>query len=153
MAAIRVILEVTLCLSPSLTMRSLFHPQFEYRWKVSETGYHHTKLGSSSQDLAGLYCDNKTWLNEGNEQQQWRQANPYLKVKLIWGWENQFGHLFFFLLCKVFILTFLFHYFWQNWGSVPPNWGTLQITNSLMKQVTWLWLLLPFPHLNPHAKI
>ncbi len=38
MAAIRVILEITLCLSLSLTMRSLFHPQFEYRWKVSETG-------------------------------------------------------------------------------------------------------------------
>jgi hypothetical protein len=73
MAAIRVILEVTLCLSPSLTMRSLFHHQFEYRWKVSETGYHHTKLGSSSQDLK----------MSSSSEGAGGKANPYLKVKLM----------------------------------------------------------------------
>jgi hypothetical protein len=133
MAAIRVFLEVTLCLSPSLTIRSLFHPQFEYRWKVSETGYHHTKLGSSSQDLAGLYCDNKTWLNEGNEQQQqWRQANPYLKMKLMWGWENQFGHLFFFSCVRFSSWLFYFITFGKT-GVQYPQIGVLYT------QLTPLW--------------
>jgi hypothetical protein len=33
------ILQVTPSLGPGLTMYSLFHPQLECSWKVSETGY------------------------------------------------------------------------------------------------------------------
>jgi hypothetical protein len=82
MAAIRVILEVTLCLSPSLTMRSLFHPQFEYRWKVIKTGYHHTKLGSSSQDLQDCTVTTRIEMSSSSEGAGGK-ANPYLNVKLM----------------------------------------------------------------------
>jgi hypothetical protein len=82
MAAIRVILKVTLCLSPSLTIRSLFHPQFEYRWKVSETGYHHTKLGSSSQDWQDCIVTTRLEISSSSEGAGGK-ANPYLKVKLM----------------------------------------------------------------------
>ncbi len=47
----RVIHKVTLSLSPSLTLYSLFHPQFECVSEVNETGYCFMKMGMSPDDL------------------------------------------------------------------------------------------------------
>lgn len=49
---VKVIRKVIIYLGPNLILQSLFHPQFECGWKVSEIGYYLMKLSISSQTFA-----------------------------------------------------------------------------------------------------